>query len=415
MKTVRFLVWSLVMIATVPVLISAQTTSPVKVDEPAVCFECHDNVQVELKAPHVHTAIKGGKCSDCHNPHASKHATLLYESAGELCLTCHDEIAEAIVKPFPHLPAQEKGCTDCHNPHASTHPNQLTSSIKSLCSTCHDQVVTWEKKVVVHGPVADGDCATCHNPHGGTVDGLLVEDVPKLCLGCHEPDAKFNAKHSSSEIQHADCRTCHDPHATNNKNLLRSNQHAPFAAGNCSACHETAGSGTTAFAVKNKPEKLCKMCHRDIGKAETTTMTVYRHSAERESYCIDCHNPHTSDVDNILAATQNVLCFRCHFSGPPYEKEQKDYVTHPKLDCTACHTLHVADNEKFLKSTGSELCSGCHQRAHAVSHPMGEDVIDPRNGTSMTCLNCHQMHGSDYQFYLPLDPQRALCIQCHKR
>jgi len=50
------------------------TASPVVVDEPAVCLQCHDDITDAMKKKTVHSALKSGKCSSCHNPHASNHA-----------------------------------------------------------------------------------------------------------------------------------------------------------------------------------------------------------------------------------------------------------------------------------------------------------------------------------------------------
>ncbi len=47
----------------------------VRVDEPAVCLECHPELGDEMTGGHAHAVFAAGQCSDCHNPHASKHAS----------------------------------------------------------------------------------------------------------------------------------------------------------------------------------------------------------------------------------------------------------------------------------------------------------------------------------------------------
>ena len=59
------------------------------VDQPDVCYLCHSDTEAEQRAPHVHTAFAEGNCSNCHNPHASRHAALLAGESGPLCLSCH--------------------------------------------------------------------------------------------------------------------------------------------------------------------------------------------------------------------------------------------------------------------------------------------------------------------------------------
>ena len=96
-------------------------------------------------------------------------------------------------------------------------------------------------------------------------------------------------------------------------------------------------------------------------------------------------------------------------------RTRADYVTHDGLDCTECHTPHGSDNDRYLRTLDVDLCARCHERAHVTSHPVGENAIDERTGTPMTCLSCHQLHGAPHEFYLPLDPTMDLCIQCHQR
>jgi len=55
------------------------------VDEPAVCYECHVDISDLSNKAHVHGAFESGKCSDCHNPHASKHAAMLADNEADLC------------------------------------------------------------------------------------------------------------------------------------------------------------------------------------------------------------------------------------------------------------------------------------------------------------------------------------------
>ena len=81
--------------------------SVVKVDEPKVCFACHDNIEALNKKKFVHTAFKQGVCSACHNPHASKHASLIKEDIKDLCLSCHDNIKQQVHKNTVHQPAAD--------------------------------------------------------------------------------------------------------------------------------------------------------------------------------------------------------------------------------------------------------------------------------------------------------------------
>ena len=69
------------------------------------CGACHSDIEEQMAARRVHTAFRGGECSDCHNPHASKHAALLTDDKRTLCLSCHQDVAEALTLPSTHPPA----------------------------------------------------------------------------------------------------------------------------------------------------------------------------------------------------------------------------------------------------------------------------------------------------------------------
>jgi DmsE family decaheme c-type cytochrome len=386
-------------------------SSPVKVDEPKVCYACHDAMESLNKKRSVHTSFKQGICSACHNPHASKHAALIDEDIKTLCLSCHKNVKEEMVKLSAHQPALDGDCLTCHDPHASDYKNQLKQKTVALCVQCHTAVTGWMSSTTVHSPVKSENCAVCHTPHGSESEGLLVRSIPALCFSCHKQDAPFAAAHKGYNLSKADCLTCHDPHASSKPNLLMANQHAPFKAGTCVSCH-TSGS-ESAFALVSEPKALCLKCHKQI---QDDMNRPYHHNLNDSLSCLNCHNPHAAPASPLLAASQKELCFRCHFKGEKYKgKERSQYATHNDMDCSNCHTPHGGNDPKYLKSVGEDLCRGCHPNSHKGSHPMGGEVIDPRTNTTLVCTSCHKLHGADYKMYLPLDPERDLCIQCHKK
>ncbi len=379
------------------------------VDEPAVCYECHVDISDLSNKAHVHGAFESGKCSDCHNPHASKHAALLADNEADLCLSCHDDINSQLVGSSVHQPARSGECGKCHLPHASDFAAVLSQETTALCTSCHPQVSTWMEKEAVHAPVEGGECLTCHAAHGSANERLLSEQVPAICFDCHEQDQAFSSAHQGYKISNSNCATCHDPHAASLPKLLRPNQHSPFKGGKCTVCHVS--SGGDSFAIKGTTTELCTKCHRAVSEFEK--MPFHGH-LKLEGSCTSCHNPHASATTSLLASRQEVLCMSCHFNATG-EKEKAAYITHNGMDCSNCHTPHGSDNEKYLTSLDIELCSGCHEAAHKTSHPIGEDAIDSRTGQPLTCLGCHQLHGADFEKYLPLNPAMDLCIQCHKK
>ena len=380
------------------------------VNQPDVCYLCHDTAQAEQSMPSVHTAFADGNCSNCHNPHASRHAALLTEGERDLCIQCHEDIGVASFDEGAHGPVSRGECASCHDPHASDHPGQLHQPLVDQCSECHGSVSDWLARPVIHAPVSDGECGTCHDPHGSAHPALLSGKAQEVCLSCHASDAGMTAAHGSPAIANSNCTACHDPHSSTRAGLLRENEHGPFESGNCATCHGDLSNRQDFTVAEIRP--LCERCH--VATKQFADFP-YTHNLDAPESCVQCHNPHASNVGSLLNSGTADLCSGCHFNEPDREKARSEYVTHVGMECTACHVAHGSVNPQYLKTTGSELCSACHERAHKITHPVGPEVIDPRTEQSVTCLSCHQLHGADFAQYIPLDPTRDLCIQCHRR
>ncbi len=384
----------------------------VKVNEPEVCFTCHEDVKDEHAKKSQHTAFAGGKCSDCHNPHASRHATLLNDDVGKLCMSCHEDLKGLNELAGKHQPVANGECLSCHDPHASDFGGQLIQSQGALCQSCHPAVTEWLKLPNTHAPVSSKNCVKCHDPHGSPNAGILAKGIPQLCFDCHEQDAQFATVHKGYNLSDADCSTCHDPHASSHKGLLMANQHAPFEGGECSSCHAAGAQSGGSFAIAGGIESACLKCHEDQRSAEKAE---FKSHLEGDNSCTNCHNPHASNVGALLSSGQQTLCTKCHFTDVP-AKDKVKFVTHPDHDCTICHSPHGADNSKYLVNKDAmALCRTCHADVHKGSHPMGEEIIDKRTNAPVDCLSCHRMHGSGQKFYLAFDPSMDLCIQCHKK
>lgn len=403
----RCLLIAIVAAACGPVPLSAA----VNVNEPAVCYNCHSEAQEWSAQKHVHSAFASGVCSDCHNPHASRHNMLLTKDVKTLCLTCHMDLKMQLHELTVHDPAASGDCLTCHDPHASEQSNQLVSPTRELCGKCHPALETWLAQTYVHRPVKANSCDACHAPHGSAVAGLLKSAVPDLCFGCHARDAAMMSAHKGFSLERADCGTCHDPHGASGKSLLMANQHAPFKSGTCGVCHRAdAGSD---LALQSDVKAVCGACHKQVlAQAEKP----YAHNMNDPNSCMNCHNSHASATTSLLSGPQPTMCVKCHFNSQSQrEKGLSAFLTHDGMDCSTCHTPHGSDNAEYLKSVGLDLCTGCHADAHKASHPVGPEVIDKRTNTPLTCLSCHKLHGADFNPYLPLNPAMDLCIQCHRR
>lgn len=394
------------------ILMNRLPAANIAVDEPSVCLACHSEIEDLFAKQHQHTAFTDGKCSACHNPHASQHASLLDDNIQTLCMKCHEDVGRSTEGRTIHDPVRDGECALCHNPHGSEFTNQLNLPTTELCASCHTAIAGWKNMAVVHSPVEDGECQVCHQPHSSANPGLLVGPIPSICFDCHDQDESFDVLHGGYEMATANCTTCHNPHATSLGSLLMANQHAPFKSNKCDACH-TSSDEKSEFKLVADVKTVCRNCHSSIGKKAGVK---FHHNLDDEKSCLNCHNAHSSSVKSLLAGPEPDVCMACHFSGPEFkDKKKSEYITHNGMDCSNCHSPHGSDNDLYLKTDGMNLCSQCHAEAHKVSHPVGGSIIDPRSQEQLTCLSCHKLHGADYEKFLPLDPSMDLCIQCHQK
>jgi DmsE family decaheme c-type cytochrome len=112
---------------------------------------------------------------------------------------------------------------------------------------------------------------------------------------------------------------------------------------------------------------------------------------EGKMTCTDCHNPHGSMTEGLLAdRSVNDNCYRCHA-----EKRGPTLFEHPPVreNCLNCHDPHGSIHEALLVARPPRLCQNCHINSR---HPS-----EPRNAASRFvfnkgCVNCHsQIHGSN--------------------
>ena len=205
-----------------------------------------------------------------------------------------------------------------------------------------------------------------------------------------------------------DCRRCHS-------DLEKARvTHSPFAAGECSSCHQLAldkrhPEQKEAIVLVSDGSKLCSQCHEALDTAKNV------HGPVASGDCIFCHTPHSSPNDKLLKDTGIAQCLNCHEN-----KFQQKYMHGPVVEgkCFICHDPHQSDNPYILKMGLPALCLSCHD-ASAMS---GKSIHAPvRKGN---CLACHDSHGSPYRkhlrkdfqenFYLPFSPDNfALCFDCH--
>ncbi|WP_200762562.1 cytochrome c3 family protein [Nitrosophilus alvini] len=201
---------------------------------------------------------------------------------------------------------------------------------------------------------------------------------------------------------------------------LKKYLHEPFHMGACELCHVSAGAKPGKLITKNI-EELCYKCHK------TRYNKKFDHKPVKEGRCIDCHDPHQSNANNLLKAdTVNQLCLKCH--KPGNKKKIKKTVNmkaafkhKPAEDnCVKCHEAHTSDFKTLLKDDGKmRLCLDCHSKLekHVNMKKWIENVKYKHgavNNSKRKCLECHNPHATNHKGILKKQ-QVKMCLSCHNK
>jgi predicted CXXCH cytochrome family protein len=391
-----------------PRLLEGQSPAAHTVDQRQACLNCHD---LALGARVQHPPVEAAECSACHNPHAARLSALLRDRPAMLCGRCHSEMADTLARANVHPPVAEGRCGSCHDPHSSEHDGLLVAAGIEVCSSCHEQIGAWQGRDIQHSPFRRGQCARCHDPHAGNFPALALANSAEICGSCHPSSAKFRTDHGGFPVETAACNQCHDPHASSGAGLFRGTLHAPFDGGDCSTCH--AGSGGAApFALVSGQAELCGDCHEQ--QVAESVAASFPHVSAGGGSCTSCHNPHAGEGSALLNDDQASVCLGCHDPGGSKSGIEGRFSSHSDLDCAQCHNPHGGNRPLLLAEDPILMCNECHGHQHKVSHPMGADRLDPRNGRPLDCLSCHGIHEAPAEKFLHASGKGELCIGCHK-
>jgi len=373
------------------------------------CLECHKDLQKEIKLKGAHAPFKNFNCGSCHNPHASKHKSLVKREIGSLCKSCHK--GKGVKQKFSHDPMEKGNCLECHDPHASKDRNLLVAKGKELCFKCHKAESVFPGKIK-HEPARKGLCLKCHNPHGSDDFSLLRKNKEKICLSCHSIETTETKKaHKFYPVSGTECVSCHNPHGAKKDDLIKQNKHKPFAKGNCQKCHNSPEAGNP-LGLNKKGALVCLQCHK---KVDEDFNKINNHFFDGV-FCINCHNPHTSDQSGMKKGVLKKICFNCHQDTTWRMSDKKTKFLHPEVkkgNCNSCHDPHGSNFRLLLANNEFAVCTSCHKRHATFSHPVGDSAIDPRSKRDITCITCHALMASKHEFALRLDGKKELCIQCH--
>lgn len=380
-----------------------------------ICLTCHLAFAATMEKPYVHTPLREGQCSGCHNPHTASHGNLLDREGDRICYTCHDAMVPENAASSHEVVVEGK-CNLCHDSHAADNENNLLKAGKNLCFDCHKELAEeMEDMKFPHSPV-ENDCLSCHNAHASTKNvKLLTKAEPDLCLTCHETGkASFKKFHLNYPVNRSRCTSCHNPHGSNTAALLYDNVHKPVLNKMCNQCHADPDDADPLQIKKNGYE-LCQGCHYDMVNASLAKDRLHWPMVD-DTGCMNCHTPHASAEPGLLEGKMIDVCGKCH--EDTIERQEKALQKHPPIAegrCTECHDAHSSNNILlYNKPVIFDLCGKCHEWQTHSTHPIGDEVVDPRNpNVTLDCLSCHGSHGTEFNHMLFAQSTTEMCTKCH--
>ncbi len=197
------------------------------------------------------------------------------------------------------------------------------------------------------------------------------------------------------------CMECHE-----RKDLGK----VPAYHSDCTSCHsggevhvETPDKSTINLPAAGS----CLACH---GQDRNTINWNFADHSRAGVACRDCHGIH---ADKRLPAANQAMaikdkttatCASCHeevlarFNMPSHHPIKEGAMT-----CVSCHNPHGSGQASLTAKTAQ--CTSCHQSVrgpHMMEHPPAAE----------DCLSCHNPHGSPNRRMLQV-AEPMLCLQCH--
>jgi len=240
---------------------------------------------------------------------------------------------------------------------------------------------------------------------------------------CAQPSGQETPAAPAAYVGDALCRSCHSVEAshwerTAHARAFVANPRTELEAHTCESCHGPGGNHVAnptsdtivAFTHGSKVEPevmnaMCQQCH----KGGTLMYWIGSTHELRGLACSDCHNPMAQSSSQSLLRRENAndTCFTCHpQQRADFMKRSHMPLLEGKISCVDCHNPHGSTTTPLLKADDVKSHStSCHAEKRGPFLWEHEPVRE-------SCLNCHKPHGSNEDKLL-VTPLPLLCQECH--
>ncbi|HEY4246491.1 MAG TPA: DmsE family decaheme c-type cytochrome [Lacunisphaera sp.] len=224
-----------------------------------------------------------------------------------------------------------------------------------------------------------------------------------VCIACHTTQnnqfshtlhANVFRLNPRNELQQRTCEACHGPGSNHIKDPANPKNHGALVA--------FTREWGTPIPVQNS---MCLTCHKG-GNAMFWSNSPH---GRNQLSCSDCHNPMAkiSDSGLLKKTSINETCYTCHKQQrAEFAKRSHMPLPEGKMSCVDCHNPHGSTSKAMLKGDSvNETCYACHAEKRG---PFLWEHAPVRE----SCLNCHNPHGANQDKLLQV-ARPFLCQQCH--
>ena len=241
------------------------------------------------------------------------------------------------------------------------------------CRDCHE--LTGSKTIIPGCPTKQTSCVTCHPQVVSQGVWKHSTTINQQCLSCHQQSVDpWRIGFPILRIQEV-CFSCH----TSNRSWFSSASiHGPLVVGGCTLCHNPHGEDHRRQLWAEGSRDICIICHSDKRNLVTERQDKrmpYVHGIIFGAGCVACHDPHATDQSYMLVKPTNKLCSGCHpdvlqmsaghpVANHPVSAPRERRRPGRQLTCVSCHDPHGTPNKLMLIKPllGGHLCRECHKR-----------------------------------------------------